>query len=1129
MLFHLSTYKKRAFPIIFSFLALACLGYTPLLWTQNPQNLTDLEYKSAYGNKTFNLKKLKDIIAGMDLGTQSYVEVPTFYGLSHDTIQQFISPALMEKINQYWQAFVKDNNNLQALNDLETTIRWYFFDLNTSDYIFPPDLLAFLDYANKNNLKLMVRSTGAEDTKEVANAGGNKSIANVEPNLKQILNAIGEVVSSYFSAKSIGQRLAAGDPTVFDMPRTPVLLQVMIGENPQDSTTIPTSGVLFSQEAEGNTKGLTQIQATYGHNEAVVNGLLPVDTFYVTPAYSIYSVIRKKEYRLAPIRRTLEKAANDNSKISQPCLSKEIIIRLKKIADHIQRVYGYPVDIEFVVQNNNIYLIQARPIILVKQDPSYLDYAYTSALPVNSWVQGTTITNGNNAVAILNNQQQALCRNTINVALDDFLKNNKKDTIKAILVGQMAPSTSHEATTFRSNQKIVIYTEKFKLIEKWIDEGKTVLIDPQSGRIALFNPTDRFPNIQNIIKKGWASHPVPTELSLMNEFAPRLNQEQIAYLAPQENYPELSIQQLIEKIKYDEPEDAIRATRSLITRACVWGKQEINSSDTSKNYAQELNKVLKETFGICYELIQLFESSSASNIESFKYRLFLINMLNACIDQASTNNTDVNTISFNSLLKEYKQDQDAQALVNTIAPGLDKALFTYVKFFCFALTEKTKIEWVQFVKELPNVFAQNNEYSTQFMQMMSKLSTYGLMQLWLNSSFIAQAKQATISTGVIGSLDALLNEFNASIDFLEKLYQKNNDLKLTNVTLWQTPSRYTVQWPLFRRTILKYFYGTDFSTEFKKGLPLGKSYALIVMNNVVDTFDKGIKEIKASSLYGGKTKVELIQRMLRKYFKLLKQWCIHIAGEPALDSLVDKINFSGRDDNNNNIKTGLVDYLDTIERLVNQSISSRSLFSRLFGFNKNSYNKDLLAPSAQFNVAGACLGSKANWERSIGDDLKNVTLEDTFTLIHQNLLVVLSTLTPTTSLAFLELPPLLAHAKRACDNIYEANLIGISYQQDSITYYYNRPLRNHSCTFQLAYNTKDKALTISLQFIGEARSRWADIARESTAIAEKEGYTVLEKPIVDETRGKVGFTWLLETEAQATSAISHVNSLIQSQ
>ena len=75
----------------------------------------------------------------------------------------------------------------------------------------------------------MVRSTGEEDTVDMANPGGNKSVAAVKLDSIAISNAIGVVVASYISEKSLTQRLLSGDD-ISKPSFMPVLIQRMIGE-----------------------------------------------------------------------------------------------------------------------------------------------------------------------------------------------------------------------------------------------------------------------------------------------------------------------------------------------------------------------------------------------------------------------------------------------------------------------------------------------------------------------------------------------------------------------------------------------------------------------------------------------------------------------------------------------------------------------------------------------------------------------------------------------------------------------------------------------------------------------------------------------------------------------------------
>jgi hypothetical protein len=79
---------------------------------------------------------------------------------------------------------------------------------------------------------VMVRSTGIEDSAEIANPGGNESHP-ANNNSESIKKAIAKVVSSYFKPKSLSQCLASKGKYPDEM-FMPVLMQQMIGENQND-------------------------------------------------------------------------------------------------------------------------------------------------------------------------------------------------------------------------------------------------------------------------------------------------------------------------------------------------------------------------------------------------------------------------------------------------------------------------------------------------------------------------------------------------------------------------------------------------------------------------------------------------------------------------------------------------------------------------------------------------------------------------------------------------------------------------------------------------------------------------------------------------------------------------------
>ena len=117
-----------------------------------------------------------------------------------------------EIINTFNSMAQKIENEIEQNNKSWNPLKW---GKSSSTYL-NKDLKDFIKLANKNNWKLMVR-TSTNNYREL-------SIKPIEAN---ILRAMGKVVASYVQQKSLNQRLEVGDKTIFDSPFTPVVIQQM--------------------------------------------------------------------------------------------------------------------------------------------------------------------------------------------------------------------------------------------------------------------------------------------------------------------------------------------------------------------------------------------------------------------------------------------------------------------------------------------------------------------------------------------------------------------------------------------------------------------------------------------------------------------------------------------------------------------------------------------------------------------------------------------------------------------------------------------------------------------------------------------------------------------------------------
>jgi hypothetical protein len=339
---------------------------------------------SSFGNKTFNLCVLNALAQKINTtlfaSSTTRMAVPQFFAVSNQDLSAYLNDAI--DLDDLWKQFKKqqgtkkelDAQAIQTLTQIRTKIAQRFSNTNTIPASIQKQIESFIAL-NPSSL-FMVRSTGDGDRTDIANAGGNESVAAVRANVSAIWQAMGIVIQSYFSEKSLRQRLLTSD-TITKRYCIPVLIQRMMGEkiwegqNPANLSEYPVSGVMFTQESAGNTPHIVQIQTAYGHNQGVVNSLVAVDTFYSGPSGLIHPIIRKKMDRLVsmetPDGLMLERISNPTSLQSKPTLPLTITHDLARIAHEVQKIYDYPMDIEFVVKRmpkeTTIYLVQARPLI----------------------------------------------------------------------------------------------------------------------------------------------------------------------------------------------------------------------------------------------------------------------------------------------------------------------------------------------------------------------------------------------------------------------------------------------------------------------------------------------------------------------------------------------------------------------------------------------------------------------------------------------------------------------------------------------------------------------------------------------------------------------------------------------
>jgi pyruvate,water dikinase len=214
-------------------------------------------------------------------------------------------------------------------------------------------------------LSVAVRSSAtAEDLPDASFAGQQETFLNVA-GIEAVLARIREVFASLFNDRAIAYRVHHG------FAHAQVALSAGIQRMVRSD--LGASGVMFTMDTESGFRDAVFITASYGLGEAVVQGAVNPDEFYVyKPALRAGrpAILRrslgekaKKMVYASGSGRSVEVTAVAEAERLQFCISDADVEALARQALTIEQHYGRPMDIEWGKDgaDGRIYILQARP------------------------------------------------------------------------------------------------------------------------------------------------------------------------------------------------------------------------------------------------------------------------------------------------------------------------------------------------------------------------------------------------------------------------------------------------------------------------------------------------------------------------------------------------------------------------------------------------------------------------------------------------------------------------------------------------------------------------------------------------------------------------------------------------
>ena len=203
------------------------------------------------------------------------------------------------------------------------------------------------------NTRVAVRSSAtAEDLPNASFAGLQETFLNVQ-GIENLLDRIKDCYASLWSDRAVSYRKDKG----FDdnLVSIAVIIQEMIESEK--------AGILFTVNPLNQKENEMQINASYGLGESIVSGRVSADNYIVDKKGSILekTIENKKVQTIFGEKETIE-VPIDIDKRNQSTLNDKEILELVKCGLQIEKHYGIPMDIEWAIKDNTVYILQARAI-----------------------------------------------------------------------------------------------------------------------------------------------------------------------------------------------------------------------------------------------------------------------------------------------------------------------------------------------------------------------------------------------------------------------------------------------------------------------------------------------------------------------------------------------------------------------------------------------------------------------------------------------------------------------------------------------------------------------------------------------------------------------------------------------
>ncbi|SES26556.1 PEP/pyruvate-binding domain-containing protein [Salisediminibacterium halotolerans] len=198
-------------------------------------------------------------------------------------------------------------------------------------------------------------SATSEDLPDMSFAGQHDSVLHLKTG-EEVLNSIQQCWASLWNPHAVKYRLDRGMRHTANDPALAVVVQKMAESEK--------SGVLFTANIRNHRRDQWLVNASWGAGEAVVSGTVNPDEYIMDAASGAIVDKNIAEKKTAVVWRGGKKNVEDveDHRRKESSLTRSDLNELYELAWKIEDEYNEPMDIEWVIGDEGLSLVQARPV-----------------------------------------------------------------------------------------------------------------------------------------------------------------------------------------------------------------------------------------------------------------------------------------------------------------------------------------------------------------------------------------------------------------------------------------------------------------------------------------------------------------------------------------------------------------------------------------------------------------------------------------------------------------------------------------------------------------------------------------------------------------------------------------------